>query len=433
MQPLATRYASPLEPSTEQLAARVRDSKGTTGDPALTKATDSNGTNVVVGNPDLNPQFNYGGTNAATPAALSPLDQATKDYYEGLTRTTDPEAIRERVRKQMQGTLDATNSLYDELRKTQVNENTGQYNRVRGININSGLGGSDFGAANTNNAEEKGNAALALIDKQRATALSVVLGNIDSRSEAAVKDEVDTAKKNSVDYINYLKGNQDKAQADIKAIAASGVALEQLPKDKQDALIKQSGLDKFTFEQVYNNARTAATKIDYTYKTMGNQVIGYGKDPITGQIKTIETDLPFDTKEYEAKPEVLSNGTLIFTPKVLDPNKPIKDQLMIYKSGVPTKAPVTPAGKKPVVSGSLSVTQDEISQGVQILQNSKGEDGYVDPTLFKQMYDTWVKNGGKGQDFLTQYPVKQYVNPANSWLPTYLRPTAKATTKAPWE
>lgn len=336
--PLATRYAAPIEPTAEQLANRVRDAgvtaPTTTGDPSLTKATDSNGNNVVVGNPSINPQFNYstGTPGVTTPAPLSPLDEATKTYYEGLSKTTNPDAIREKVRKEMQGTIDATNALYDELSANQAKENTAQYGLVRGININSGLAGSDFGAANTNTAEEKGNQALAMIAKQRSAAISTVLGNIDARAAAEIKNETETAQKNSVDYINYLKGKADGATADIKAIASSGVPLEDLPKDKYDSLIKQSGLDKFTFEQVYNNARTAATKIDYTYKTVGNQVIGYGMDPLTKQLKTIETTLPFDTTEYQSNPEVLSDGTLIFSPKNIDPNKPIKDQLMIYKS-----------------------------------------------------------------------------------------------------
>lgn len=86
----------------------------------------------------------------------------------------------------------------------------------------------------------------------------------------------------------------------------------------------------------------------------------------------------------------------------------------------------------------MSVSQDEISQGVQILEDSKNQgpeaDGnYADPTIYKNMYDAWVNGGGKGQDFLKQYPIKQYINPANNWLPTYLRPATpkKTTTNTP--
>lgn len=448
MTTLATRYpASPLEPTAEQLANRVRDAGGA-GNGGMTPATDNAGNKVVVGDPSLNPQFNYAPGTPGAPAASaeSPLDKASREYYEGLSKTTNPDAIRENVRKQMQGTIDATNTLYDELRNTQVNENTAQYGRVRGININAGLAGSDFGAANTNNAEEKGNAALAAIAKQRANAISQVLGNIDARAESEIKNETETAQKNSVEYINYLKGKADTSIADLKTIASSGVPLENLPQDKYDALLKQSGLDKFAFEQVYNNARPAKAKIDFTYKTVGNQVVGYGVDPLTGQMKTVETQLPFDTTEFNANPEVLSDGTLIFTPKTIDPSKPIEGQLKIYKTGVSKFAPKTPtipAGSKPVISGNLTISQDEISQGVQILDASKDEAGFVDPTLYKKMYETWVGGGGKGQDFLKQYPVKQYVNPANDWLPTYLRPTppskpktapiSASISKAPWE
>jgi hypothetical protein len=80
-----------------------------------------------------------------------------------------------------------------------------------------------------------------------------------------------------------------------------------------------------------NNNKKAAEKIDYQYKTVGNKVIGYGLNPKTGKIESIEKEIPgFDANLGEYDPTTLPDGTLIFTPKKIDTSKPLKDQVLMY-------------------------------------------------------------------------------------------------------
>lgn len=73
-------------------------------------------------------------------------------------------------------------------------------------------------------------------------------------------------------------------------------------------------------------------------------------------------------------------------------------------------------------SGALTYTRDEYASDASDLEQSRGQDGWVDPTVYQNGYDSWVSRGGKIADFIKAFPPVQYVNPENDWLPPYLRP-----------
>lgn len=71
---------------------------------------------------------------------------------------------------------------------------------------------------------------------------------------------------------------------------------------------------------------------------------------------------------------------------------------------------------KTLTSGSLKYTADDISEGAQKLQASKGSDGYVDPNVYLNLAQAWTSNGGSIKDFIKAYPVSSWVNPANTFV-----------------
>lgn len=89
-----------------------------------------------------------------------------------------------------------------------------------------------------------------------------------------------------------------------------------------------------------------------------------------------------------------------------------------------TVAPKPVAPKKTPVPTTVPVST--INLGRQKLDATKGEDGYVDPNVYQQAYTDWVNNKvGTAKEFLAQFPPATYVNPANTFLPTYLMPPKK--------
>lgn len=77
-------------------------------------------------------------------------------------------------------------------------------------------------------------------------------------------------------------------------------------------------------------------------------------------------------------------------------------------------------------SGALNYTRADYSEDASILEESRGTDGWVNPVKYQELYDAWVAGGGKIADFVKMYPPATYVNPANDWLPAYLRPKKSA-------
>lgn len=79
-----------------------------------------------------------------------------------------------------------------------------------------------------------------------------------------------------------------------------------------------------------------------------------------------------------------------------------------------------------VRSGGLTYTRQDYSEDAISLENSRGGDGWVDPAVYLSLYEAWIANGGIINDFLTKFPPKNYVNPANNSLPPVLRNTSGA-------
>lgn len=77
---------------------------------------------------------------------------------------------------------------------------------------------------------------------------------------------------------------------------------------------------------------------------------------------------------------------------------------------------------KAIVSGTLNYSAADQAEDTQALDQARGTDGYTDPTIYQNLYKAWIAAGGRLEGFLSTYPPKNYINPANTWLPSYLMP-----------
>lgn len=72
-------------------------------------------------------------------------------------------------------------------------------------------------------------------------------------------------------------------------------------------------------------------------------------------------------------------------------------------------------------SGGLSVSNGAVGQAALELNQTRGEDGWVDPNAYLSLYTDWISKKGLAQDFVKAFPPNLYVNPANTTLPTFLQ------------
>ena len=94
----------------------------------------------------------------------------------------------------------------------------------------------------------------------------------------------------------------------------------------------------------------------------------------------------------------------------------------VYFTDPPVKAAGGSGGDGVVVrSGALTYTRADYAEDASALESSRGGDGWADPTIYLNLYNAWISNGGIINDFISKFPPKNYINPANSWLPPVLR------------
>lgn len=95
----------------------------------------------------------------------------------------------------------------------------------------------------------------------------------------------------------------------------------------------------------------------------------------------------------------------------------------IAASAVPTYAqlhPKSPADKSTTYkSGTLAYTNGDLQTGNSKLQDSatngpQADGKYANPDLYLEMANKWTASGGSIKDFLKNYPVSSWINPANT-------------------
>lgn len=199
--------------------------------------------------------------------------------------------------------------------------------------------------------------------------------------------------KNTMDYNNELKSKiyeymtaEEKTQADEKE--------------------KQETRDYNTSVNNLNQAQTWATT-----------AISQGQGDLAGQIMALDPK----SKDYQVKLGELAKQI---------------------------KAKPTTTGNT-IKSGSLVIPESSIAAGQQVLDatrgnkytNEKGEEitptgvdaQYVNSKKYLEMLQAWKDDRGLEQDFFTNYPPKNYLNPNDQSIPSYLRDKLKVESDGGFE
>jgi hypothetical protein len=283
-----------------------------------------------------------GNLNVQTPTSVTTAttnvpSKLSSDEYKAQygAKPVDENAVREQIIKDNQSRLDAINSLYAGKLADDKVQGTGRLGSTRAINARGGLMGSDFGQSNIGQTQKYNAKVEDATRQEQALAQAGVFAKIDEQTQAKVAAQKAEALGDANAYKDYLSKAQTDALDYAKTLGASGLSLDELKTQNPTAyknLIESSGKDEFTLGVVMNASKRKAEQIDYQYKTVGNKFIAYGINQKTGQIETIEKDLPAEIENLQDynTPTTLPDGTVIFTPKQIDPTKPLQDQVLMY-------------------------------------------------------------------------------------------------------
>lgn len=214
----------------------------------------------------------------------------------------------------------------------------------------------------------------------------------------------------------------DKVRADKKALATkiSGELLsenEKISKQKTQSTIDNAVADAFASGKIDPNDILSevsdkglnVTAADIT-RSLNNIAKANGMDLV---------GLSGNVKNYFA---LKDSGALPSTIKALPEDQQLKAYLDMEKSSSTKTASAT----KPLYTtiDGTAITKNDIQLGEENLYSSRDTDGYVDSKLYLAMYNYWEEAGLPPAEFIKQYPPNLHLNPSDTSIPTYLRPTS---------
>ena len=217
-----------------------------------------------------------------------------EDYYTGQDTTpytpTEETDVFEQQRQLQQSNIDALNAIYN--RQVQEAQQEGEQSLARGSAILSrqGLRGTGMGGAQQEGRRAETTAKVAGIDERRALAITQIMSKADDRASKLIEAEKTRALGAEEDYINYKQGIQTESRDDFKNLASTGnMDWSMLDEDDQEMWKQQTGYSDFQADYVFNTYKPEAEQIKYEYVWKGNNLVGMGLDPTTGQMVETQT------------------------------------------------------------------------------------------------------------------------------------------------
>lgn len=280
------------------------------------------GRNVITG----------GGVDRSAGVNNNPMSQWSQftdpNYFMGRS-----EDIRKQVERQMQGTIDAINKQYEGQVRREEEAGAQDLARQRSMNLRAGLGGSDFGAANKAGVRDRTSANVRDIQANQDVAVGNAIMKIEEIANQRISMEqtaTQNAFTNTMALQTFKQQQEDSARSLVKELGTAGLDMETIKTkdpDLYEKIITTSGLGEVQAEALMNSARKTAQKIDYTWQVVGDKVLGYGVDPVTGDLKQVSQDLAVTVpKNYSVS--FAPDGTMMMVPDRFDPNIPASQQVI---------------------------------------------------------------------------------------------------------
>lgn len=348
---------------------------------------------------------------------VNPLAAAKKTAVDNLNTTpVDQADINKKVAEEMQDRIDSINNVYTGIIASEKNAGVGRLGRTRATSARGGTLGSDFGNTDLANTETFNKEKVLALENERASQIADVMSKIQSRQDEKVKAAKEEYFKNTEAKLAYMKDNQDKAKEDVKTLASTGTDLNKLTQEEYNALIEQTGMTDKELQAMFVLNRPVQTIIDK--KVVGSKYYQVSQDPITKKIKSETIDLGFSVPE-DYTIHTTPDGTILFSPKQIDPSKPIGDQVLMYGKEGQFSKPTAAVTGKPFISGEAKFMPEQISAFSDELEKARtivGSDGkkYVDQKTYNEAQQAWTDAKGLAKDFQAKYPPAKYVQPVKA-------------------
>lgn len=242
------------------------------------------------------------------------LTKLGKTYKTEATSPVDEGKIRRETRDRFQGQIDAINQIYEGKRAEARVQGTARQGTTNAINARSGLLGSDFGVANTNNTEAYNNDILGTIDSEKGAKINDLYALIHKDATSAIAAKRAAIEAGATKYLEYLATSSSKkkeAATNIaKALFAKGIDPATLTAEEMSKITSTYGMTGEEFSNIYNDTKTAAETAKAKAEAdalkansfdLSDGQAKYYKDPVTGETKLLaENNKNFAPNKYSS-------------------------------------------------------------------------------------------------------------------------------------
>ncbi len=215
----------------------------------------------------------------------------------------EEEARRNRVREQMQASIDAINVQYQNLIRGTEEAGFKRGERTRSLVSSAGLLGSARGEAFRGEAEQLTRQEVANIERERATKIAEVVGNISKRADEEIAAEQERISGNVEKFFNIMSKIRSDTREEVKGLATGGGSLDDLPVSARDQLLRRGGFS----DEGSLRAFFAANNPQAQVIQAGNSLIAVTRDPKspTGfRTETLKSFADADAKNVKAVEKV---------------------------------------------------------------------------------------------------------------------------------
>ncbi len=242
------------------------------------------------------------------------------------TIASDRQAADLYAANQRQARIDAINTTFQPRIDTSIKEGEARTARVRAMNTNAGIIGSGVDAAKVDTQEGLNKKATQAIEDEKALQINDAFNIADKLSETKYQ-QLSADRKTAADTnVSKYQDLVNTATAAVKAFGAAGTTLDDIKKADPNTyknLTEVGGLSDFQIVSMLNQANP---KLNAKLEFKDGTVFQYYIDPKTNQVNITSQTAPNIPKDY--KPQIAPDGTLLFYPDKIDPNKPISEQIL---------------------------------------------------------------------------------------------------------
>jgi len=185
------------------------------------------------------------------------IQQYTQDQLNQYNQVIDETAIRKQKESELQAQIDAINAVYADRLRQEKTKGQGRLGSGRALQARSGLIGSDFGAAQTENISQLNREQEQSVENERLALVNQLLSGAQKSAADEIAAKRLAKEAGGREYLNYLANAQTRKTQRTQDAARKLLALGKSPQDITDEELRSAGISRTDLITSYTDAQTA--------------------------------------------------------------------------------------------------------------------------------------------------------------------------------